>query len=776
MIKRGFWRNYGLGFGLDENHGHLADTQWEVANPSETATRGLTNRKIPSPALNAWKHLTGFDSDADKAPQTVTHLNANADKFTNELNAQGYLARRVRQDTDRVPRPLDFRLAIPAGALWVSLLVAQWCGALGLVPSSWIAGVALGISLVAAGVTRTRNRKHRLYPRGNNRRHPDTGTERDKSENPKGASAGYYRVDLGKHRLYPRGNNRRHPGTGTERDKSENPKGASAGYYRVDLGKHRLYPLGSAAALTALAAFAVGLGFAGHAANLAIAASDPLAAIGADPSHRFEIQAQVITSPRPMTFGHSAEKTPQPDRRFEASATATNVTINPTNPNHNPTNPNHNPTNPPANSATPTATHPKSSNTNQSYRVTLQAKFLTWRGSTYHTRAKLQVKGKGWADIPLGATVSLRTGLARLDPSGEFLGLAKAPGTPRIIAPPSGRFVFVNAVRSRLGEAGTHLAPETRAMIGAMSLGLTQNQSQSDRDAMQIAGLSHLTAVSGLHLSVLLGLALGLTARAPRAIQVAAAGAMMIVFLGMLEGSASVTRAAAMGSVTLLGLALARPAKSIAALSLAVMAMLLVNPWQAASWGFALSVVATFSIVTLGQTLSRWLATFLPRFLALPLAISLSAQLGCQPLMLILRGKLQLFSLPANLLTGAVSSIVTVGGLVLVALAAITHLGITLAQFATFLEPASTLIFAPFSPLTEVIAQVTGLAANWILGVARFFSRLQGAEIPWIESGYGIFGILVVTLAFLWLSGRYAYLRHWSVSLGSPFRFHEVPF
>ena len=726
MIKRGFWRNYGLGFGLDENHGHLADTQWEVTNPSETATRGLTNREIPSPALNAWKHLTGFDSDADKAPQTVTHLNANADEFTNELNAQGYLARRVRQDTDRVPRPLDFRLAIPAGALWVSLLVAQWCGALGLVPSSWIAGVALGISLVAAGVTRTRNRKHRLYPRGNNRRHP---------------------------------------GTGTERDKSENPKGASAGYYRVDWGKHRLYPLGSAAALIALAAFAVGLGFAGHAANLAIAASDPLAAIGADPSHRFEIQAQVITSPRPMTFGHSAEKTPQPDRRFEASATATNVTINPTNPNHNPTNP-----------TSPTATHPKSSNTNQSYRVTLQAKFLTWRGSTYRTRAKLQVKGKGWADIPLGATVSLRTGLARLDPSGEFLGLAKAPGTPRIIAPPSGRFVFVNAVRSRLGEAGTHLAPETRAMIGAMSLGLTQNQSQSDRDAMQIAGLSHLTAVSGLHLSVLLGLALGLTARAPRAIQVAAAGAMMIVFLGMLEGSASVTRAAAMGSVTLLGLALARPAKSIAALSLAVMAMLLVNPWQAASWGFALSVVATFSIVTLGQTLSRWLATFLPRFLALPLAISLSAQLGCQPLMLILRGKLQLFSLPANLLTGAVSSIVTVGGLVLVALAAITHLGITLAQFATFLEPASALIFAPFSPLTEVTAQVTGLAANWILGVARFFSRLQGAEIPWIESGYGIFGILVVTLAFLWLAGRYAYLRHWSVSLGSPFRFHEVPF
>ncbi|WP_252865318.1 hypothetical protein [Mobiluncus mulieris] len=142
----------------------------------------------------------------------------------------------------------------------------------------------------------------------------------------------------------------------------------------MDLGKHRLYPLGSAAALTALAAFAVGLGFAGHAANLAIAASDPLAAIGADPSHRFEIQAQVITSPRPMTFGHSAEKTPSqtaasklaPPQQMSESTPPT-----PTTP-HQPTRQQRHPNRDP----------PKSSNTNQSYRVTLQAKFLTWRGST----------------------------------------------------------------------------------------------------------------------------------------------------------------------------------------------------------------------------------------------------------------------------------------------------------------------------------------------------------------------------------------------------------
>ncbi|WP_252865203.1 ComEC/Rec2 family competence protein [Mobiluncus mulieris] len=534
----------------------------------------------------------------------------------------------------------------------------------------------------------------------------------------------------------------------------------------MDLGKHRLYPLGSAAALTALAAFAVGLGFAGHAANLAIAASDPLAAIGADPSHRFEIQAQVITSPRPMTFGHSAEKTPS---QTAASKLAPPQQMSESTPPTPTTTHTHPPTAPPQPRPTPNPAIPTKA-TASPCRPSFDLE-----GSTYRTRAKLQVKGKGWADIPLGATVSLRTGLARLDPSGEFLGLAKAPGTPRIIAPPSGRFVFVNAVRSRLAEAGTHLAPETRAMIGAMSLGLTQNQSQSDRDAMQIAGLSHLTAVSGLHLSVLLGLALGLTARAPRAIQVAAVGAMMIVFLGMLEGSASVTRAAAMGSVTLLGLALARPAKSIAALSLAVMAMLLVNPWQAASWGFALSVVATFSIVTLGQTLSRWLATFLPRFLALPLAISLSAQLGCQPLMLILRGNSSCFRYQQPAYRRGFFH---------------RHrrrprLGCPCRYHSPRHHPRPIRYlprtgqrpdFRPVQPSHR--SNRAGHRAGRELdsgGGAVLFTTARCGN-PWIESGYGIFGILVVTLAFLWLAGRYAYLRHWSVSLGSPFRFHEVPF
>ncbi|SQC02398.1 Competence protein [Mobiluncus curtisii] len=84
----------------------------------------------------------------------------------------------------------------------------------------------------------------------------------------------------------------------------------------------------------------------------------------------------------------------------------------------------------------------------------------------------------------------------------------------------------------------------------------------------------------------------------------------------------------------------------MSSLSAAIIGMLLVQPFQATSWGFALSVVATGAIVTGGPYLSAWCARFLPRLLALPLAVSLSAQLACAPLMLVMRGKLQVYPYP----------------------------------------------------------------------------------------------------------------------------------
>lgn len=449
--------------------------------------------------------------------------------------------------------------------------------------------------------------------------------------------------------------------------------------------RHRTYPTGSFLAAAALTALTLSLSFATQALHYELDSSDPAAAVDAGKPQRFEAFAQVISTPQPLSFGDS-------------------------------------------------------------YRVDLRIHWVSFRRNTLKSRALVQVEGSGWEKISLGSWVRLRMALSRRDMSGQYLGFAKSPSQPHVYAPPSGRFRFVNSVRATLTRACSHLSDSTSATILAMTLGVKTAQSDTDKDAMRISGLAHLTAISGMHLGVVISLALALTSRARRCFQAGAALIILAIFVSMLEGSASIMRATLMGTVTLAGMALARPGRSLSALSTAMVAILLLEPWQASSWGFALSVTATASIVTLGNWMAIRFTAFLPRILAFPLAVSLAAQLGCAPLMLLLRGKLQVYSLPANLLTGAVSSVVTVGGLAMTALAALGSLGL------------------PLEPLTWIITRIAGGAADWILAVARFFSRLPGAEIPWLhQPEFAIPGLLIVTLCWGWLTARLSETRLWRI-------------
>ena len=104
--------------------------------------------------------------------------------------------------------------------------------------------------------------------------------------------------------------------------------------------------------------------------------------------------------------------------------------------------------------------------------------------------------------------------------------------------------------------------------------------------------------------------------------------------------------------------------------------------------------------------------------------------------MLGMRGKLQVYALPANLLTGTVSSVVTMGGLVLVAVWGSRLGGLP----------------GPGRIGHEILSRVTGAGADWVLGVARFFAKLPGAEVPWLEAAPGVVGVLLVTACLCWLT------------------------
>ena len=73
----------------------------------------------------------------------------------------------------------------------------------------------------------------------------------------------------------------------------------------------------------------------------------------------------------------------------------------------------------------------------------------------------------------------------------------------------------------------------------------------------------------------------------------AAAALAMAWFVVLARPQPSVLRAAVMGAIALLALGTGRSRRSLAALAAAVLGLLLVDPWLARSFGFALSVLAT---------------------------------------------------------------------------------------------------------------------------------------------------------------------------------------
>ena len=184
-------------------------------------------------------------------------------------------------------------------------------------------------------------------------------------------------------------------------------------------------------------------------------------------------------------------------------------------------------------------------------------------------------------------------------------------------------------------------------------------------EAFRTSGLTHLLAVSGTNLTLVVGSLLLLA----RWVGVRARGLVVVGVLGVLgfvllaRPEPSVLRAAVMGSVALLGMGTHGRRRGPRALGAAVLLLLLVDPWLAVSPGFALSALATAGILWFApgwrDRLNRWL----PRWAAEAIAVPLAAQLACTPLVAAISGQVSLVAVVANLLAAPAVGPATVLGL-----------------------------------------------------------------------------------------------------------------
>jgi competence protein ComEC len=248
-------------------------------------------------------------------------------------------------------------------------------------------------------------------------------------------------------------------------------------------------------------------------------------------------------------------------------------------------------------------------------------------------------------------------------------------------------------------------------------------------DDFRTAGLTHLTAVSGANIAILVSVVLlagrwaGLRGR-----WLPVAGSLaMAAFVVLARPQPSVLRAAAMGAIALLAMVTGRRRRSLAALGAAALVLLLVDPWLARSYGFVLSVLATAGLVLLAPVWARrWQARGVPRPLAEALAVPLAAQLVCGPVIVLLSGRLSLVAVPANLLVAP-------------AVAPATVLGV----LATAAGPLD-------GGLARLLATAAGVPVWWVAQVARHAAALPGSAVGWPGSVSG--ALLLAAASVAWCS------------------------
>ncbi len=229
-------------------------------------------------------------------------------------------------------------------------------------------------------------------------------------------------------------------------------------------------------------------------------------------------------------------------------------------------------------------------------------------------------------------------------------------------SPPRGGVLAVaNRLRSAVLRGSEALPATERALIAGFLLGDTREIPREVADEFRAAGLSHLLAVSGANVAFALAVARPLLNRFGIGARFAGGLAVVVVFAAMTRFEPSVMRASAMAAVSLFAGFVGRPASAVRLLSIAVIALMLADPFLLHSVAFALSCGACAGIAFFAAPLAVRLPG--PRWLREPFAVTVAAQAGVTPVLIPVFGSLPAVAPLANLLAVPVADFLGVFGL-----------------------------------------------------------------------------------------------------------------
>jgi competence protein ComEC len=283
-------------------------------------------------------------------------------------------------------------------------------------------------------------------------------------------------------------------------------------------------------------------------------------------------------------------------------------------------------------------------------------------------------------------------------------------------------------LRAGLQRACEPLPDDAGGLLPGLVVGDTSRLDPALSDDFRTTGMTHLNAVSGANVAIVLGVVLLAVrwVRAGPAVRAVVCAVALVGFVILARPSPSVIRAAMMGAIGLLGLASGRPRAALPALAGGVALLIGYDPELAADPGFTLSVLATAGLLLLApqwrDALQRrgW-----PGWAAEALAVPAAAQVACGPVIAGISGTVSLVAVPANLVVVPAIAPATLLG---IAAAVLSPIWATGAGFAAWLG---------YWP------------AKWLVVVATYGARVPAGALPWPGGVFGALLLAVITVALL---------------------------